>query len=176
MSQSATAMPSATDGQALSLAGKYLTFRLAGEIYGLPILKVQEIIRIMKITRVPKAPDFVLGVVNLRGKVIPIINMRRKFGLNVVEDTERTCIIVVQVNLKGQTITLGAVVDEVSEVMNLSAEQISKTPPMGASVDTEFIVGMGRLEHNVVMLLDLDKVFSTQELAEMGAGAQLQEA
>ncbi len=168
----------AAAGQASSIAGKYLTFRLAGEIYGLPILKVQEIIRLMKITRVPKAPSFVLGVVNLRGKVIPIINMRLKFGLETVEDTERTCIIVVQVAHRGQTITLGAVVDEVSEVLNLSAEQISKTPPMGASVDTEFIMGMGRLESNVIMLLDLDKAFSSQELSEMGAGSapQLQEA
>ncbi len=157
-----------------SMAGKYLTFHLAGEVYGLPILKVQEIIRMMKITRVPRAPGFVLGVVNLRGKVIPIINMRSKFGLEVVEDTERTCIIVVQVVHKGRLITLGVVVDEVSEVMNLSVDQISKTPPMGASVDTEFIMGMGRMESNVIMLLDLDKAFSAEELAEMGAGAQAQ--
>jgi len=154
------------------MAGKYLTFHLAGEVYGLPILKVQEIIRMMKITRVPRAPGFVLGVINLRGKVIPIINMRAKFGLEVVADTERTCIIVVQVLHGGRVITLGIVVDEVSEVMNLSQEQIGKTPPMGASVDTEFIMGMGRLESNVIMLLDLDKAFSSEELSQMGAGTQ----
>ena len=171
-----TSIATPAAGQVASIAGKYLTFRLAGEIYGLPILKVQEIIRMMKITRVPKAPNFVLGVVNLRGKVIPIINMRLKFGLETVEDTERTCIIVIQVCHRGQTITLGVVVDEVSEVLDLNAEQISKTPPMGSSVDTEFIMGMGRLESNVIMLLDLDKAFSSQELSEMGAGAQLQEA
>ncbi len=169
--------PAAASSQAPALAGKYLTFHLAGESYGLPILKVQEIIRLMKITRVPKAPGFVLGVVNLRGKVIPIINMRRKFGLEAVPDTERTCIIVVQIANGGQNIVLGVVVDEVSEVMDLNSEQLSKTPPMGAGVDTEYIMGMGRLENNVVMLLDLDKAFSTQELSAMGAPAQdLQEA
>jgi len=169
-----TAAPAAN--QMAAFAGKYLTFCLADEIYGLPILKVQEIIRLMKITRVPKAPDFVLGVVNLRGKVIPIINMRLKFGLKTAEDTELTCIIVVEVVQKGIAITLGVVVDEVSEVRNLAAEQLSKTPPMGASVDTEFILGLGRLENNVVMLLDIDKAFSYQELSSIKSGSQLQEA
>lgn len=160
--------------QASAIAGKYLTFRLAGEIYGLPILKVQEIIRLMKITKVPKAPAFLLGVINLRGKVIPIINMRLKFGLDAVSDTNHTCIIVIQVAHEGQTITLGIVVDEVSEVLTLAADKISETPPMGANVDTAFIMGIGRLDSNVVMLLDIDKAFSYQELSEMNAGIQSQ--
>ena len=150
-----------------SLAGRYLTFELDGEIYGLPILKVQEIISLMKITKIPRTPHFVLGVVNLRGKVLPIINMRLKFGLESVQDTERTCIILIQVAYCSQTITIGVLVDEVREVLNLPSEQISKTPPMGTSVDTEFIMGMGRVDDNVVMLLDLDKAFSEGELSSI---------
>ena len=152
-----------------ALAGRYLTFNLGGEIYGLPILKVQEIISLMKITKVPRTPPFVLGVVNLRGKVVPIVNMRLKFGLDLVQDTERTCIILVQIAYSSQAITIGVLVDEVREVLNLLAEQISKTPPMGASVDTEFIMGMGRVDDNVVMLLDLDKAFSSEELSAIEA-------
>ena len=148
-----------------ALAGRHLTFNLGGEVYGLPILKVQEIISLMKVTKIPRTPTFVLGVVNLRGKVIPIVNMRLKFGLDTVHDTERTCIILVQIAYNSQTITIGILVDEVREVLNLPTEQISRTPPMGASVDTEFIMGMGRLEDTVVMLLDLDKAFSSEELS-----------
>lgn len=149
------------------LSGKYLTFCLANEIYGLPILKVQEIISLMKITRVPRAPQFVKGVINLRGRVIPVISMRLKFGLRETEDTERTCIIVLQIEREEGKITLGIIVDEVSEVLDLSAEQISDTPAMGASVDTEFITGMGKVEKHVIMLLDLDKAFSDEELKAM---------
>ncbi len=155
------------------LAGKYLTFNLASEIYGLEILKVQEIISLMKITKVPRTPAFVTGVINLRGKVIPVINMRLKFGLELVPDTERTCIIVIQVtNAGAQTVTLGIIVDEVSEVLNLAASQISQTPVIGASVNTDYIKGMGKIENNVIMLLDMDKAFSSDEIRSMAsAGA-----
>lgn len=154
--------------KALTAAGKYLTFCLGGETYGLQILKVQEIISMMNITRVPRSPGYVMGVINLRGKVIPVINMRMKFGLEKVDDTERTCIIVVQINRGQDLITLGIVVDEVSEVIDLVPEQISDTPAMGASVDTEFIIGMGKVNTNVIMLLDIDKAFSTEELGSVG--------
>jgi purine-binding chemotaxis protein CheW len=161
--------PAAASSQAPALAGKYLTFHLAGESYGLPILKVQEIIRLMKITRVPKAPGFVLGVVNLRGKVIPIINMRRKFGLEAVPDTERTCIIVVQIANGRQNIVLGVVVDEVSEVMDLNSEQLSKTPPMGAGRRHRIHHGHGAASKTTSsMLLDLDKAFSTRSFPRWG--------
>lgn len=147
-----------------ALAGRYLTFNLGGEVYGLPILKVQEIISLMKVTKIPRTPPFVLGVVNLRGKVIPIVNMRLKFGLDTVQDTERTCIILVQVAYSAQMITIGILVDEVKEVLNLPTDKISKTPPMGLSVNTEFIMGMGRVEDTVVMLLDLDKAFAIEDM------------
>ncbi len=149
------------------LAGGYLTFNIEGEIYGLPILKAQEIIRMMKITNVPRTPPFIMGVVNLRGKVIPVVNVRLKFGMEKAEDTERTCIIVTEVCSVGERFTVGIVVDNVCEVLNLKPEQLSKTPPMGAHVDMEFIMGMGRLEDKVVMLLDLDKLFSKEELSAL---------
>lgn len=149
------------------LSGKYLTFLLSGEIYGLQILRVQEIIRMMKITRVPMAPEFVKGVINLRGKVIPVICMRRKFGLAGTEATERTCIIVTQIAHGTQTITVGVIVDEVSEVLNLMPENISKTPQMGGQINTMFIMGMGKVGNNVIMLLDLDKAFSSEEFGSV---------
>ncbi|OGV52660.1 MAG: chemotaxis protein CheW, partial [Lentisphaerae bacterium GWF2_52_8] len=144
---------------------KYLTFRLADEVYGLPILKVQEIISLMPITRVPRTPAFVMGVINLRGKVIPVISMRSKFSLAATPDTERTCIIVVQIEFSSQTITLGIIVDEVSEVLDLKSEQISPTPAVGAAVDTAFLTGMGKVNDEVVMLLNLDLAFSAEEIS-----------
>ena len=145
-----------------TIQGKYLTFQLMGEIYGLQILKVQEIISLLNITRVPRTPHYVLGVINLRGKVIPVIDMRLKFGLEKSERTERTCIIVVQISRGQNSITIGIIVDEVSEVMNVRSSQISPTPPMGASVNTDFIMGMGKVEDSVIMLLDIDKAFSDE--------------
>jgi len=147
-----------------SRAGKYLTFELGGEVYGLEILKVQEIIGMMKVTRVPKTPGFVRGVINLRGKVIPVVDLRLKFGLEAKEDTDRTCIIVVQIQHKDAKVTMGSIVDEVSEVMDISADQIEPAPEFGASVETEFILGMGKVNQKVVMLLDVDKVLSTGEI------------
>jgi len=144
-----------------------LTFCLANEVYGLEILKVQEIISMMNVTRVPRAPEFVTGVINLRGKVIPVISMRLKFGFEKIENTDRTCIIVAQVNYSGTIITLGIIVDEVSEVLDIKENQICGAPAMGAAVNTDFIMGMGKVENHVVMLLDLDQAFSTEELGAM---------
>lgn len=166
MSEVKTASSEVTD-LGRSLAGKYLTFLLSGEVYGLQILRVQEIIRMMKITRVPMAPEFVKGVINLRGKVIPVICMRRKFGLESTAPTERTCIIVTQIAHSNQTITIGVIVDEVSEVMNLTPENINKTPQMGGQINTMFIMGMGKVGDNVIMLLDLDKAFSSEEFGSV---------
>jgi purine-binding chemotaxis protein CheW len=150
---------------ATEVAGKYLTFRLADEDYGLQILKVQEIIGMMSVTRVPKTPDFIRGVINLRGKVIPVVELRSKFSLGEAEDTEVTCIIVVQVQVGDQTIVMGIIVDEVSEVMDIAAEQVEPAPAFGAAVDTQFILGMGKLENRVVMLLDIDHVLNTEDMA-----------
>ena len=155
-------------------AGKYLTFQMGKEVYGIEILKVQEIIGMMPVTRVPKTPEFVRGVINLRGKVIPVIELRRKFGMETREDTDRTCIVVVQVAASAGTVTMGLLVDEVSEVLNVSQEQIEAPPSFGAQVDTDFILGMGKVGQKVLMLLDADKVLSSEELviASQGKAAE----
>ncbi len=146
-------------------AGKYLTFELGKEIYGLAILKVQEIIKLMAITSVPRTPGFVRGVINLRGKVIPVIDLRTRFGMTPVEDTDRTCIIVVEVPGEGQAIAIGVLVDAVSEVLEVAAGQIEPPPTFGISANTEFILGMGKVDAKVVMLLDVDRVLASGELA-----------
>lgn len=151
-----------------SKAGKYLTFQMGKEVYGIEILKVQKIIGMMPVTRVPKTPDFVRGVINLRGKVIPVIELRRKFGMEAREDTERTCIVVVQVAWSAGTVIMGMLVDEVSEVLNVTHGQIEAPPSFGASVDTEFILGMGKVGQKVVLLLDMDKVLANEEIEAIG--------
>ena len=151
-------------------AGKYLTFKLGVEEYGLEILKVQEIIKMMDITRVPRTPPFVRGVINLRGKVIPVVDLRLKFCMESRENTEKTCVIVVQVahaNAASGVITMGTIVDEVSEVLDINSEQIEPAPEFGTSVNTDFILGMGKVAKKVVMLLDIDKVLSSGELASV---------
>jgi len=146
------------------LAGKYLTFKLADEEYGLEILKVQEIIRMQTVTRVPRTPDYVRGVLNLRGKVIPVIDLRSKFGMETQEDTDKTCIIVVQVSGGDHRIVMGVIIDEVREVLDISADCIEDTPSFGASINTEFIIGIGKVGDNVKMLLDIDKVLTATEV------------
>lgn len=148
-------------------AGQYLTFVLGEEIYGLEILKVQEIIGMMTVTRVPRTPEYVRGVINLRGKVIPVIDLRSKFNMEVREDTSRTCIIVVQVKSANHQVTMGIIVDEVSEVLGVAGEQIEPAPSFGSDVKTEFILGMGKVGSKVVMLLDVDKVLSWGEIASL---------
>ena len=145
-------------------AGKFLSFKLAAEEYGLEILKVMEIIGMMNVTIVPKTPDYVRGVINLRGKVIPVVDLRLRFGLEGLEDTERTCIIVVQ--LTGATLarTMGIIVDEVCEVLDINEEQIEATPVFGTTVNSDFILGMGKVEQKVVVMLDIDRVLSTLDL------------
>jgi len=153
------------------LGGKFLTFRLAGEEYGLEILKVREIIGLLPITAVPRTPAFVKGVINLRGKVIPVVSLRTKFGMPAVEETERTCILVVDVALSDGGLQMGLVVDEVSEVRDINSEQIAPAPAFGAQVDTRFILGIGKLEESVVLLLDIDTVLSEDELLALDQAA-----
>jgi len=141
-----------------ALAGKYLTFTLDAEEYGLPVLKVREIIKVMDITQVPQVPHHVRGVVNLRGKVIPVIDLRAKFGLPPEETTERTCIVVVDVALSGATVKLGVVVDAVSEVLNVAAPEIDPAPEFGDRVSTDYILGLAKVKGTVKILLDLDRV------------------
>jgi purine-binding chemotaxis protein CheW len=150
-------------GKVATLAGKYLTFTLAGESYGIAVIKVREIIRPLNITHVPQMPAFVKGVINLRGKVIPIVDLRLKFELAEAKNTERTCIVVVQVVLgAGTTAMMGLVVDGVEEVANIAAADIEPTPDFGASLDTAYILGMAKLKGAVKTLLDIDKLLSAE--------------
>ncbi len=141
-------------------AGKYLTFILAEEEYGLEILKVREIIGIMDVTPVPRTPEFVKGVINLRGKVIPVVDLRLKFGMEEIERTEETCIIVVDV----RGIEMGIVVDKVSEVLDIPGKDIEDSPSFGTNVNTEYILGMGKANDKVTILLDIAKVISNEDL------------
>ena len=144
--------------------GKYLSFSLAEEEYGIGILKIKEIIGMMPITVVPRTPEYVKGVINLRGKVIPVIDLRLKFGREVIEYNERTCIIVVEIESNGHTLLIGVVVDSVSEVLNVRAENVEESPTFG-TLDTEYILGMAKIDSGVKILLDIDKVLRADEIA-----------
>jgi len=150
------------------LAGKYLTFRLVDEEYGLEILKVREIIGVMPITSLPRTPDFVRGVINLRGRVIPVIDLRKKFEMNVTSDTDQTCIIVVDVMSASGNIQIGILVDSVSEVLDIRGEDIEETPAFGTNIDTAFILGMAKTKGSVKILLDIEQVLSPSELEHVG--------
>ena len=166
MAQEATAAEKKND-VGNRLEGKYLTFKLAEEEYGLEILKVQEIIRMQTVTRVPRTPEYVRGVINLRGKVIPVIDLRSKFSMPLQEDTDKTCIIVVQVNRGDHHLVMGVIIDEVREVLDISADSIEDTPSFGASINTEFILGIGKVGDTVKMLLDIDKVLTASEVEQI---------
>jgi purine-binding chemotaxis protein CheW len=141
------------------LAGKHLTFVLGHECYGVPVLKVREIIRLCDITPVPQMPDYIKGVLNLRGKIIPVADLRLKFRLASDKNTDLTCIVVVQVSLPDKTNTLmGLIVDAVEEVINLSAADIEPTPDFGTSLNTDYILGMAKVKGSVKTLLDIDRV------------------
>ncbi len=145
--------------------GKYLTFYLAGEEYGLEILKVQEIIGMMDVTPVPGSPEHVRGVINLRGKVIPVVDLRRRFGMEMAETTSETCIIVVQTN----RILTGIVVDQVSEVSNISSGDVEDAPTFGSEVQTDYILGIGKAEGRVRLLLDIDRVLANASSEDCSA-------
>ncbi len=144
--------------------GKYLTFTLAGEEYGIGILKVKEIIGMMTITMVPQTPGYVKGVINLRGKVIPVVDIRLKFGMAAMDYTERTCIIVVEIVRNSDRILIGIVVDSVSEVLNIKAGDIEETPNFGSQLDTDYILGMAKAGGGIKILLDIDRVLHAEEL------------
>ena len=147
--------------------GKYLTFTLAEEEYGIGILKIKEIIGMMPITTVPQTPEFVKGVINLRGKVIPVIDLRLRFGMGEIDYTERTCIIVVEIDGQVGTVQIGTVVDSVSEVLNVKGDDIADTPTFGTKLNTEYILGMAKMEGGVKILLDIDQVLSSKEIAAL---------
>ena len=162
----------ATPGMTLTReAGKYLTFKLAEEEYGLEILKVREINGLMDITAVPQMPIYMKGVINLRGKVIPVVDLRLKFGLDEIEHTEQTCFIVVDVGKE-----IGIIVDTVSEVLDMKAEDIEPPPALGSSVDTSFILGMGKVGDAVKILLDITKILTSDELTDIASAADAAES
>jgi purine-binding chemotaxis protein CheW len=145
------------------LAGKYMTFKLASEEYGLAILRVREIIGLMDITRVPKTKDYIRGVINLRGKVIPVVDLRLIFGMPRTESTDQTVIIVVQWNHANTSTTMGILVDEVLEVMNIEADQIEPPPDLHSNNESDFILGIGKAEKRVICLLDIERVLNKED-------------
>ena len=152
--------------------GKYLTFALGPEEYGLEILKVREIIGYMDITAVPQTPHHVKGVINLRGQVIPVIDLRAKFGMETTDVTEQTCIIVAETSQGRRKFSTGIVVDHVQEVLDIAGEDIEEAPQFGSSVNTDFILGMGKIGESVKILLDIDKVLSGETIANLARQGQ----
>jgi len=155
---------------------QYLTFKLGEEMFALDITKVREVLDFTTVTRVPRTPDFMRGVINLRGSVVPVVDLRRKFNMALSEKTVNTCIIISEVTVDGDTTVLGALADSVQEVIDLGPEQIAPAPRIGTKLRTDFIKGMGRQNDRFVIILDIDKVFSVEELAlvqvdEAGTGA-----
>jgi purine-binding chemotaxis protein CheW len=144
---------------------QYLTFKLDEEVFALDVAKVREILEYTTVTKVPRTPDFMRGVINLRGSVVPVIDLRLKFGMSRTEQTVNTCIIVTEVGMDDETILLGALADSVQEVNEMEPEQIEAAPHVGTRLNTDFIKGMGKQDSNFVMILDIDKVFSGDELS-----------
>ncbi|MHC4105847.1 MAG: chemotaxis protein CheW [Planctomycetota bacterium] len=155
----------------LEKEGKYLTFALANEEYGLEILKVREIIGYMEITAVPQTPSYVKGVINLRGQVIPVVDLRAKFGMETTDTTEETCIIVVETGQDGRSFSTGIVVDHVEEVLDIAGEDIEEAPQFGSAVNTDFILGMGKIGESVKILLDIDRVLAGDDFGNFGGGS-----
>jgi purine-binding chemotaxis protein CheW len=144
---------------------QYLTFKLDEEVFALDIAKVREVLDFTLIAKVPQTPEFMLGVINLRGTVVPVVDMRLKFGMTGAETTVNTCIIIVEIEVDGENTVLGALVDSVQEVMDLDPDQIEPPPRIGTRLNTKFIKGMGKRDNHFIIILDIDKVFSADELA-----------
>jgi len=158
--------------QADARCGKYLTFQLGREEFGIRVLKVREIMGILEITAVPQTPPHVKGVVNLRGKVVPVIDLRLKFGLPATDYTQRTCIIVTQVKGESGLILMGVIVDGVSEVLNLAPSDIEDTPDFGEEIAGSYLLGLAKVKGKVKILLDIDRVLSSQDLHHLKAMLQ----
>ena len=148
---------------------QYLTFRLDQETFALEVSKVREVLDFTTITKIPRTPEFLRGVINLRGSVVPVVDLRLAFGLSRTERTVNTCIVVVEVELDGERLTVGALADAVEEVIDLEPDQIQPAPTIGARLDLDFIQGMGRRESGFVVILDIDKVFSASDLESLNA-------
>jgi len=144
---------------------QYLTFVLDGEVFAQDISKVREVLDYTSITKVPRTPDFMRGVINLRGSVVPVVDMRLKFGMEATKQTVNTCIIILEVELEGETIVVGALADSVREVLELESGQIEPPPRIGTKLNIEFIRGMGKKEDEFIIILDVNRIFSAVEIA-----------
>ncbi len=152
---------------------QYLTFKLSEEVFGVDVAQVREILDFVKITKVPQTPDFMCGVINLRGSVVPVVDMNLKFGMSKTEKTVNTCIVVVEVNLDGNTTIIGALVDSVQEVFEIESQNIEPAPRIGTRLKTDFIKGMGKQADRFIIILDIDKVFTTEELELVQSGGNV---
>jgi len=157
-------------------ARQYLTFKLDDEVFALDVANVREILDMTPITKVPRTPDFMRGVINLRGNVVPVVDMRIKFGMRKAEDTINTCIIVVEVSFDGEKAVLGAMADSVQEVFELDADRIEPAPKIGTRLKTDFIKGIGKRENSFIIMLDIDKAFSSEELSILNDTAETSQA
>ncbi len=146
---------------------QYLTFKLDKEVFAINISNIREVLEFNTITRVPRTPDFMCGVMNLRGSVVPVIDLRIKFGIETAERTVDTCIIIIEITLEGEMTLIGALVDSVQEVSEFESSQIEPAPRIGARLNTEFIDGMGKRDNEFIMILDMDRVFSSEELSAL---------
>ncbi|HOV90663.1 MAG TPA: chemotaxis protein CheW [Syntrophorhabdaceae bacterium] len=144
---------------------QYLTFKLGEEVFAMDVSHVREILEFNTITKVPKTPDYMRGVINLRGSVVPVLDMRLKFGMSETVKTVNTCVVVVEVVIQEETIVIGALVDSVQEVFELDPEQIEPPPKIGMQIKTDFIKGMGKRDDHFIIILDIDRLFSSEELA-----------
>ena len=151
---------------------QYVTFSLGDELFGVEVTKTREILSLTPVTKVPQTPDYLLGVINLRGQVVPVVDMRLKLGLPAGDETEDTCIIVVDVQVDGETITVGALADAVREVMDIRSDQIEPPPRLGTRLNTEFINGMGKVDEQFMILLNIDRIFNSEELAFVQGAVQ----
>ncbi len=156
---------------------QYLTFKLEDEVFALGISQVREVLDYTTVTRIPEMPDFMLGVINLRGSVVPVVDMRLKFGMERTEKKVNACIIIVEIDLDGETTILGALADSVQEVMDLDPDQVEPPPRIGSRLKSKFIKGMGKRDNQFIIILDINRVFSADELAmTQEAGAEMAEA
>ena len=152
---------------AITETTQYLTFKLDTEVFALDITKVREVLDFTAVTKVPRTPDFMRGVINLRGSVVPVVDMRLKFNMSRTEQTVNTCIIITEINLDGDKVVLGALADSVQEVIDLEPGQIEPAPRIGTRLNTEFIKGMGKRDDQFIIILEIDRIFSTEELIEV---------
>lgn len=150
---------------------QYLTFKLDNEVFALDVATVREVLDFTTVTKIPRTPEFMRGVINLRGSVVPVVDLRLAFGMSATQRTVNTCIIVMEVRLEGEATIVGALADSVEEVVDLEPEQIESAPKLGTSIKTDFIRGMGKRDAQFLMILDIDRVFSADQMVELRTAA-----